>query len=331
MHRPNLDEFALIARYLAPLARGEAGAFGLLDDAAILDIAPGRQLVATADALIEGIHFLPDDPPELIGRKLLRVNLSDLAAMGAVPFAYLLTMALRNEAAADWVEAFARGLAMDQKEFSVTLVGGDTTATKGPIALSLTALGHVSPGRGLRRSGARAGDRVFVSGAIGDGALGLKVLTGKFPALGKDERAYLERRYRLPEPRIALGQRLQGLASAAIDVSDGLAGDLGHICDASGVGAVIEVARVPLSAAARQAIGIDPQLLETAIAGGDDYELLFTVPADRVKEIEAVASQSGVPVTEVGVVETGRGVTLMGRDGVPMEIKSHGYRHFSDG
>lgn len=327
-HRPKLDEFELIARYLAPLARGESGAFGLLDDAAILDIAPGRRLVVTADALIEGVHFFPDDPPELIGRKLLRVNLSDLAAMGAVPIAYLLTMALPDRGTADWVEAFARGLGVDQKKYCVTLVGGDTTATNGPIALSVTALGHVLPGEDLRRSGARAGDRVFVSGTIGDGAMGLKLLTDKLPGLGKDDRAYLEQRFRLPEPRVALGQRLQGLASAAIDVSDGLAGDLGHICVASGVGAVLEVARVPMSVAARHAVESDPQLLETVISGGDDYELLFTAPVNRTKEIEAVASESSVPVSEIGTIETGRGVTLVGQDGTPIELKSHGYRHF---
>lgn len=327
-HRPNLDEFELIARYLAPLARGESGAFGLLDDAAILDIAPGRRLVVTADALIEGVHFFPDDPPELIGRKLLRVNLSDIAAMGAVPIVYLLTMALHDRGTADWVEAFARGLGVDQKTFCVTLVGGDTSVTKGPIALSVTALGHVSLGGGLRRSGARAGDRVFVSGTIGDGAMGLKLLTDKLPGLGNDDRAFLEQRFRLPEPRVALGQRLQGLASAAIDVSDGLAGDLEHICVASGVGAVLEVARVPMSVAARHAVESDPQLLETVIAGGDDYELLFTAPADRTKEIEAVASESSVQVTEIGTVETGQGVTLVGQDGTPIELKLRGYRHF---
>lgn len=327
-HRPKLDEFELIARYLAPLARAEPGAFGLLDDAAILDIAPGQRLVVTADALIEGVHFFPDDPPETIGRKLLRVNLSDLAAMGAVPIAYLLTMALRERGAADWVEAFARGLGVDQKTFCVTLVGGDTTATSGPITLSATALGHVPPGGGLRRSGARAGERVFVSGTIGDAALGLKVLTDKLPGLGKDDRAYLEQRFRLPEPRLALGQRLQGLASAAIDVSDGLAGDLGHICVASSVGAVLEVARVPMSVAARHAVESDPRLLQAVIAGGDDYELLFTAPADRIGEIEAAASESSVPVTQIGVVEAGLGVTLIGHDGIPIELKSHGYRHF---
>lgn len=328
MHRPNPDEFQLIARYLAPLARGEPGALGLLDDAAILDIAPGQRLVATADALIEGVHFFPDDPPELIGRKLLRVNLSDLAAMGAVPIAYLLTMALRDEGTANWVEAFARGLAVDQKTFRVSLIGGDTTATQGPIALSATALGYVSLDGGLRRSGARAGDRVFVSGTIGDGAMGLKLLTGKLSGLGKDDRDYLEHRFQLPEPRVTLGQRLHGLASAAIDVSDGLMADLEHICIASGVGAVLEMARVPMSAATRRALATDPQLLKTVIAGGDDYELLFTAPADRTEEIEAAASETSVPVTQIGSVKIGQGVTLVGKDGVPIKLTLHGYRHF---
>jgi len=325
---PKPDEFALIARFLAPLAQGETGAFGLLDDGAIVDIGQGQRLVATADALIEGVHFLSSDPPELVGRKLLRVNLSDLAAMGATPFAYLLTMALREQGAPDWVEAFARGLAADQSEFGVTLIGGDTTATHGPISLSVTALGRVSPEGGLLRSGARAGDRIFVSGTIGDSAMGLKSLTDNLAGLGEKDRTYLERRYRLPEPRISLGRQLLGLATAAIDVSDGLVGDLEHICSASGVGATVELTCVPMSPAVQAAVEGDPKLAEIAIAGGDDYELLFTAPVDKRTAIEAAVRDSGVPVTEIGTVETGQVVVILGQNGNPLALKHHGYRHF---
>jgi len=257
-------EFALIARHFRPLA-GQGG-LDLTDDAALLTPPPGRELVLAADAMVAGVHFLAGDPPETIGRKLLRVNLSDLAAMGADPLAYLMTVALPSGTPDAWLAAFVEGLARDQAEFGLQVLGGDTVSTSGPVSLSLTILGTVAPGQALRRRGARPGDELWVSGTIGDGALGLRA------ARGEIDSAWLADRYRLPQPRLALGRALRGIATACMDVSDGLVQDLGHLCRASGCGAVLRAATVPLSAAAR---GADLALL---ITGGDDYELLFAMP-----------------------------------------------------
>ena len=223
-HRP--CEFDLIARYFAPLAAGEAGAFGLTDDAAVLTPSPGWATVTTADAMVAGVHFLPEDPPDLIARKLLRVNLSDLAAMGARPRAYLLTTAFPAAIDDAWLAAFTEGLAADQAEFGIHLLGGDTVSTPGPLTLSLMALGEARDGAVLRRSGAKPGDTVYVTGTIGDAALGLDSLRGHLSGLGPRQAEYLAGRYRLPQPRMACGPRLLGLAHAALDVSDGLVGDL---------------------------------------------------------------------------------------------------------
>src|SRR6516225_4998121 len=221
---PPPGEFELIARYFRPLAAGRAGALGLADDAALVDVPAGERLVVTADALVGGIHFLPDDPPDRIAHKMLRSNLSDLAAMGAKPLAYFMTCCFPRPLEESWLARFAAGLAEDQREFGIALMGGDTTATPGPLTLSVTAFGTVEAGRALRRSTARAGDLVAVSGTIGDGALGLAVLKGRIPAAEGTE--HLVSRYRLPEPRLALGRSLSGLATSAMDISDGLAGDL---------------------------------------------------------------------------------------------------------
>ena len=235
-------EFSLIARHFRPLAG--PGSLDLLDDGALLTPPPGRQLVFTADAMVAGVHFLPDDPADSVAAKLLRVNLSDLAAMGAVPLAYLMTVSAPRETGDAWFAAFATGLARDQAQFGITLLGGDTTSTPGPTTLSLTAIGHVAPGAALRRTGAVAGDEIWVTGTIGDGALGLLALQGKVA----DADGWLAGRYRLPEPR--LGLALHGVVSACMDVSDGLVQDLGHLCRASGLGAVIEAGLVPRSPAA---------------------------------------------------------------------------------
>jgi thiamine-monophosphate kinase len=313
------SEFELIARYFRPLAAAE-GALGLADDAALLDVPAGERLVATADALTAGVHFLPGDPPDLIARKALRVNHSDLAAMAARPLAYLLTVAFPADVGEDWIARFAGGLAQDQAEFGIALLGGDTTATPGPLSLSITALGLVARGQELRRSGAKAGDLVAVSGTIGDAALGLARLQGRLGKVAGE--AELVARYRLPQPRLDLARKLVGLARAGLDVSDGLIGDLGHICEASGVGAVIQAQRVPLSTPARRVLAREPQRLASLITGGDDYELLFSLPEGRESEL------AGLPVTVVGRMETGPGVRVLDGAGRPMALGAGGFRHF---
>jgi thiamine-monophosphate kinase len=317
-------EFALIARHFRGLAG--PGALDLLDDAALLDVPPGRQLVLAADAMVAGVHFLPDDPPETIGRKLLRVNLSDLAAMGAAPLGYLMTVALPQGTPDGWVAGFAAGLAADQAAFGLSVLGGDTVSTPGPATLSLTILGTVAPGAALRRVGARPGDAVWVSGTIGDGALGLRVLQGRLAA---DAAGHLAQRYRLPAPRLALGQALAGLALAAMDVSDGLAQDLGHLCRAGGCGAVLEAAAVPLSPAARAAVMADPALLPLVLTGGDDYELLFAAAPDQEAAVLARAAAAGVAVTRIGSFVAGPAeVALRGEGGRPLALPRGGWSHF---
>lgn len=302
-------EFALIARHFRPLAG--PGALNLQDDAAVLAPPPGRELVLTCDAMVAGVHFLPDDPPDLVGRKLLRVNLSDLAAKGATPIGYLMTVSAPRNTPDAWYAGFAAGLLQDQRQYGVTLLGGDTTSTPGPISLSLTILGHVAPGQAVHRMGAQPGDGIFVTGTIGDGALGLAVAQGRL----SDPTGYLLSRYRLPEPRVGLA--IAGIASAGMDISDGLVQDLGHICRASGLQAEIEAARVPLSEAARAA---GPDWLPTCLTGGDDYELLLAIPPGR---------EDGIPVTRIGTFQSGPAdVIVRGPDGKPMTLARGGWSHF---
>ena len=318
---PKAGEFELIRRHFAPLAAPSA--LGLRDDAATLAPPPGDELVLTVDAMVQGVHFLPDDAPALVARKLLRVNLSDLAAKGARPLGYLLSAAWTAELPEDWIAAFAGGLAEDQRQFGCPLLGGDTVSTPGPLWFSLTAIGCVEAGSMLRRDGARPGDLVFVSGSIGDGALGLRAIRGELPHLDEADRGLLADRYRLPQPRVALGPRLVGLASAAMDVSDGLVADLGPLAEASSVAAVIETAQVPLSPA-----GFRADRLELALTGGDDYEILFTASPDAEAAIAALAGELSLPLTRIGRIESGAGVTAVNRAGAPIELISRGWRHF---
>ena len=321
-------EFDLIATHFAPLA-AEPGSFGLKNDAAVFTAEGG--VVVTADAMIQGVHFLPDDPPHLVARKLLRVNLSDIAAMGGRAFGYLLTIALPRDLGEAWVAGFAQGLAEDQAAFGVTLLGGDTVSTPGPPSLSLTALGRVVPDRVLRRDGARAGEGIYVSGSIGDSALGLTVLRGGLEDLDEAARAALAGRYRLPEPRLELGPRLAeaGIASAAIDVSDGLVADLGHIAAGSGLGAELRSADLPLSGPARKALEGRPALLETLLTGGDDYELLFCAGAGREPAVAELAAALGLPVTCIGRMTEGTGVRVLAPDGAPLDLRKAGWNHFA--
>jgi thiamine-monophosphate kinase len=321
-----LGEFERIRRFYAPLAG--PGGLGLLDDAALVDCRGGRQLVVTADAIVEGVHYLPDDPPDFVARKLLRVNLSDLAAMGARPLHYLLTTALPTAFGAEWVAEFARGLEVDQQRYGVTLLGGDSVATPGPASLSLTAIGEVATGREIRRVGARPGDLLWVSGTIGDAFLGLKTLRGAYPELAAEHRAALIRRFQLPDPRVELGPRLAGIARAMIDVSDGLLADLGHISETSQVGAVVELERFPLSPAARLIVAAEPGIRSRLATGGDDYELLFSAPPETADRIASLAAQLGVLITMIGAVEAGAGVRLVDGAGQTIAIDAAGYRHF---
>lgn len=317
-------EFALIARHFGPLAG--PGALDLGDDAALLDPPAGKQLVLAADAIVEGVHFLPGDPPETIGRKLLRVNLSDLAAMGAEPLGYLMTTAFGPAMDDDWIARFAAGLLEDQREFGLSVLGGDTVATPGPASFSLTILGAVEPGRAIRRRGARPGDEVWVSGTIGDGALGLKVLQG---ALAPDPDGHLADRYRLPRPRVALGRAAAPHVAAGMDVSDGLAQDLGHLCRAAGCGAEIIVADVPLSPAARAAVTADPSLMTAILSGGDDYELLLAVRPGQGPALEAAASACGMSVTRIGRFAEGPPEVILRRsDNSVLSVAREGWSHF---
>ncbi|ABS64522.1 thiamine-monophosphate kinase [Parvibaculum lavamentivorans DS-1] len=323
------SEFALIEDLFAPLAAGAPGAYGLKDDAALFSPSPDHETVLTVDAMVAGVHFLPDDPPETVARKLLRVNLSDLAAKGATPRGYLLVTAWRAETSVDWMRGFAAGLMEDQNLFGISLWGGDTVTTTGPMTLSLTAIGEVAAGQMIRRGGARPGDDIYVTGTVGDAALGLSVLRGALDMPDTADAAHLVRRYREPEPRTAFGPKLCGVAHAALDVSDGLMADLGHICEVSGTGARINMESVPLSRAARAALARDPRLVEAVAGGGDDYEILFAAPPDRASKIGAIAAESGISATRIGTMtEQSDGVSAIDGAGNKIALKQLGYRHF---
>jgi len=324
-----LDEFELIARYFAPLAAGAEGTFGLDNDAAVLSLGPDESLVTTVDTMIRGRHFL-DCPPGLVARKLLRVNLSDLAAMGAAPLGYLLAAAWPHDIEEAWIAEFSAGLAADQAAFGVTLLGGDTTATPGPMTLSLTAFGKVRGGRVLDRGSLRAGDDLYISGTIGDASLGLRVLRGELDGLAESDKAALVDRYRLPRPRVALGQALltEGLARSALDVSDGLAADLGHLLETSGLGAEVALDSVPASDVARRALALLGEGREGLLAGGDDYELLFAAAASAGPAIAALAERLDLPLTRIGRVREAPGLSLRDAEGREVTLARTGWTHF---
>jgi thiamine-monophosphate kinase len=320
----------LIARYFRPLAT-DPGAFNLIDDAAVLK-ASTDDLVVTADAVVEGVHFLPDDPPDTVARKALRVNLSDLAAKGAVPAGFVMTLALR-EVREGWLEPFARGLGEDAKQFGCALLGGDTVSTPGPLSISITAFGRVPPGRMVRRQGARVGDRLVVTGTIGDAALGLDILRGGAvaKALGQDAAAIemLVGRYRVPQPRVGLAGLVSEYASAAMDVSDGLAGDLAKLCKASGVSATVEASAVPLSAAASALFGRGVIGIEAIVAGGDDYEILCAIPQNRLEPALAAARAARLALTAIGTVVEGDAVPkFFDASGSEITLNRLSYSHF---
>lgn len=319
-------EFDLIAQSLASLSDAAQG-LGLTDDAALFEPTPGHTAVLSTDTLVAGVHFLPDDPPRDIARKALRVNLSDIAAMGAVPKGYLLNLSLPDDVADTWLDAFVAGLAADQQVFGVTLLGGDTVRTPGPFTVSVTAVGEVRLGRAMKRAGARIGDVVLVTGTIGDAVIGLRVLTGK-AALDPANAKFVLDRYRLPQPRTSIGPYLAGLASAAIDVSDGLIADLGHICETSSVAATILADTVPLSPAGRAAIDAGQLTVSEAVSGGDDYELLFCAPPEARDALSRLSATLDVAITEIGEITAGTGVELIDGNGEAVVIDRPGHTHF---
>jgi thiamine-monophosphate kinase len=319
-------EERLIAKYFGPLATAP-GAFGLHDDAAAITPPPGCDLVLTTDGVIAGVHFFESDPAGDIARRVLRMNLSDLAGKGATPLGFLVAIALPSGIDESWIAAFAKGLGDDAKHYACALLGGDTDHTPGRLSVSIAAFGSVPQGKMVKRSTAKAGDSIVVTGSIGDAALGLLLQQGKHCALTSAQRAFLEDRYRLPLPRNALADAVLAQASAAMDVSDGLAGDLAKLCRTSDVAADIDVARVPLSEAARAVLTGEPALLETVLTGGDDYEILLTLRPEKLAAFQAAAAQAGVAATEIGRTGAGHGTRFI-RDGKPMSFARPSYSHF---
>lgn len=323
-------EDRLIARYFRPLAT-HPGAFGLGDDAAVLTPPAGCDVVLTTDGVIAGVHVFADDAPDAIARKALRMNLSDLAAKGAAPLGFLLSLALPAAIDQAWLAGFAAGLGDDAERYGCPLMGGDTDHTPGPVSVSIAAFGAVPHGRMVRRSTARAGDCVVVTGTIGDAALGVRLRRDQGLAkrwgLSDAMRAHLEKRYLLPEPRTALAAAVLQYASAAIDVSDGLAGDLAKLCRASGVAVEIDAAHVPLSDAARAAVTADAALIETVLTGGDDYEIVLALAPADLAAFSAAARSAGVAVTEIGRLTAGQGARFL-QGGRPMAFVQASYSHF---
>ncbi len=317
----------LIARFFKPLA-SHPGALGLSDDAAFLTPPPGCDLVLKADAIIGGVHFFPDDAAHTVASKALRVNLSDLAAKGARPLGFLLSLAIPKDVGENWLAGFAEGLRGDAVLFGCPLFGGDTDRTPGPITISIAMFGTVPEGTMVRRAGAMHGDRVFVSGTIGDAALGVMVRGGKTWKLSEAHRKHLLSRYLLPQPRNALAEAVRTHATAAMDISDGFVGDFAKLCRVSGVSAGIDVARIPMSDAAKAVIAGDPGVLETAITGGDDYEVVCTVPAAKADSFRTAAKAAQVAVSEVGEVRAGKDVRFLAADGHALTFKRASFSHF---
>jgi thiamine-monophosphate kinase len=327
-----LGEFEIIARYFAPLAT-DAAALALHDDAAVLRPPESQEIVLSCDTIVEGVHFLKDDPPETIAHKALAVNLSDLAAKGARPYVYLLALSLPGEPSSSWLESFASGLRQLQREAGIVLVGGDTTRIKGPLSITITALGLVPQGHAVLRHGAKQDDRLYVTGTVGDAHLGLRLL--KEPRLAHswgllpEESAFLIDRYRRPRPRNDLALLIRNCAQAAIDVSDGLVGDVEKLAKVSHAGALIEASRVPFSAPARKALDHEPELLRTLLTAGDDYEIVAAVPRANSAAFEAEAKAKGASVTMIGRIEARSGkVSVLGPDGQAYDLGRTGFAHF---
>jgi thiamine-monophosphate kinase len=340
MSSPNVDtseqpapsaEDDLIARYFRPIAT-HPGAFGLTDDAAAIAPPPGCDLVLKTDGVISGVHFFPDDPADAVARKALRINLSDLAAKGAAPLGFLLSIGLPAGLPPDWIRSFAEGLREDAVHYGCPLLGGDTDKSPGAITVYIMALGSVPHGTMVRRKGARPGDVVVATGTIGDAALGLKLRLdpGAADRWGLDAAmaAHLRSRYLLPQPRTAIAEALRRYASAAMDVSDGLAGDLAKLARVSGVAAEVAAGEVPLSPAARRAVAAEPALMETVLTGGDDFEVIATVAPERLEDLRGEAAAAGVTVTRIGAIAAGEGSRFRDADGRALTFRRPSYSHF---
>jgi len=315
------SEFDLIARHFTRPAANAV--LGVGDDCALVDVSNGMDLAVSTDTMVSGTHFFPDVDPENLGHKALAVNLSDMAAMGALPYWATLALTLPN-VNHDWLAAFAKGFFDLAQEFEVSLIGGDTT--RGPLTLTVTIMGEVPAGAALRRSGAKPGNDIWVSGNIGDAALAVAHRHGRVVLDAADYREAVMRLYE-PTPRVALGQALRGLATATIDVSDGLLADLSHICRLSGVGAMVELPLVPVSSIGARHLAT-PEGRSAIVAGGDDYELCFTAHPNSRESIQDLSEVLGIPLSRVGQIKRGKGVTLLGADAKPVKVDGRGYDHF---
>jgi len=330
--KPHIGETDIINQYFAPLAADTPGAFNLTDDAGLIQPPEGMDLVLTTDVVVSGVHFLDDAAPEDLAYKALGVNVSDLCAKGVDPAVYLLSIALPESCDTTWLEGVRQGLSEAQAAFGCTLLGGDTVKTPGPLTLSITAAGFTPEGQMVHRSGAREGDLVYVTGTIGDAALGLKLHQGTDQApdeLSENHAEFLRKRYRRPQPRLAAINMVRAHANAAMDVSDGLVGDFAKLCTASDVGGTLVAETVPLSDAAAAWIEQEPERLQTAITGGDDYEVLMSVSENASTALEKYSADAGLRITSIGrIVSSGTGIEVLDRDGKPLEFEQLSYAHF---
>ncbi|OUS14938.1 thiamine-phosphate kinase [Gammaproteobacteria bacterium 50_400_T64] len=318
------DEFSLIAQYFSDCgAAGDDTLLGVGDDCALLAPPAGEVLAVTTDTLISGVHFPHHSPARQIAQRALAVNLSDIAAMGATPRWFQLALTL-PDSDQDWLAEFSAGLNAMACEFNCALIGGDTT--RGPLTISITLMGTVPSGQAMKRSGAKPGDTIFVSGTLGDGAAGLAAVEGRL-SLSAEDTDFLEGRFWQPQAGVAQGLKIRAFASAAIDISDGLVADLGHIAKASQVGALVEVGKLPLSPALRRAAGSE-RGLTWALSGGDDYELCFTVPASGLAQCQRLIDEGVLTATPIGQIIEGQGVLCVDGQGSPLEIPHSGYQHF---
>lgn len=322
-----LSEFNIIKKYLAPLAGPGAPAFSLSNDAAQYSPPPDKDLVFTKDTLVADVHFFSNDNPSLIAQKALRVNLSDLASMAAEPVGYLLSLALpkQNFDREKWVEKFAKGLKKDQDQYGWKLWGGDTVSTAGPITISVTAVGLVKKGLTICRSTAKPGDAIYVSGTLGDAAAGLEIIKQNFD---KFEYKDLINSYYLPQPRLKIASELAKLVTSMMDISDGLLGDLHHICKSSSVGAEVFAKNIPISTALNNFLKTKKKYINLTLSGGDDYELLFTLPYENEDKIANISNENGILLTKIGNITSGKKIKLLGADGNEINAEIKGYRHF---